>query len=719
MAKSEPRDIVTRHGEDIDRSRPRSLSPLSTSPVSQSMIQDVKLRSRPTSGKFDGVDVKKDSPENPDNELAKAFNRAKRISKKFDDDGNVIDTNGKPTMKVQQNEPEKPAEMSKSVILPKEQSKNVGVSSPVKDTPSPTSGSSSSSGVSFVLKKEPLRPGNKQDVSAAKSVEVKELSKVAPVVDAKTTVTDVPVKSSGSSNTDIKKDTVIDTNSPAKTVKIGSPEKLASPREEYRLKRAARSKTLPVSTDMIEKAEEADKASGSNRLGSPPLRSRARNDYDNVSLETKPSTAQSKRSSWASSSVTTATSSSTSEPAWVVRARLKKMEQEEKEKSDVAKEVKIDIKGTNNNSVNKNDKSEMVTINKISDKTQSEQKTDLPKSTVQTSSVKSWGQTYTAKPFEKPTSSVTAKSSTEKNVGVIGVGAKASFDKPSVQSVKPPVTATSEQFPLSKTSVTTSGVKPSVSLGTKPAFNSASKPTVSSISKPAVSNFTKPLISSSSKSTVSTASSSFVDKSTPQTSKSSGTTPCSNSDKPSTQSVRGDGKVSGFGGVSATAGFSRSFSQKNGSTPVQKTSLDNKPTQSLTNKSLKTDSKDAGSKPPVSSISKDNKKTDNDNKNTSSVSSTVKSGSVFEKTKPAFGNSKPDTSSSVPAWKQALNQKKSGSSQGQVKIEIIDKGTDTKPPQKKVDEVMVVKYLYLIMIELIVLSKNSVYVKYFTVLGMF
>ncbi|KAL4230940.1 hypothetical protein ACF0H5_011313 [Mactra antiquata] len=695
MAKSEPRDIVvTRREGDIDRTRPRSLSPLSTSPVSQSMIQEVKLRPRPASGKFDGVDLKKDSPEKPDNELAKAFNRAKRISKKFDEDGNVIDTNIKPVVKAPQKEPEKTIDMSKSmdlsrsidmtksmdmsksVTLPKGETKTVSSSTPAKDTSSsPTVSSPVSGGVSFVLKKEPLRPGNKPEGTLVRtgSVEAKETPKVTPAVDPKPVVSETP-KSTANVNNDQKKDV----NSPSKTVKLGSPEKLASPREEYRLKRAARSKTLPVSSEMIEKAEEAEKSSSNSRLGSPPLRSRTRNDYDNVSIESKASSIQSKRSSWASSSITT--NSTSSEPAWVVRARLKQMEQEnkEKEKSDATKEVKIDVKSSNNNSVAKSDKTETDNVNKANDKTSIEQKTDISKGIVQTGSVKSWAQNYSAKPFEKPTSTVTAKPS----AGISSVGSKTSFDKTSVQSVKPVTVTTSDQSSLNKPVVTTS--KPTTSLGSKPTFSPASKPTVSSVSKPTVSNFSKPTVSAATKPPLASTTSNVDKPTTFQSSKPSGLVSSSNSEKTHPQS----GKVPGFGGVSSTSGFSRSFSQKTGSTPVQKASVDNKPVQSVTNKSInvqKPDSKDNVSKPAsISSISKDTKNSDNDNKSSNTGSTSTKSGSSFDKSKTSFGNTKPDTSSSVPAWKQALNQKKAGSSQ--VKIEIIDKDSDTKPAQKKIDE---------------------------------
>lgn len=700
IAKSEPKDIPHGGRSSDERTRPRSLSPLSTSPVSQSMLQDVKLRKRPVSGKFDNEDVKRESEETG-NELAKAFDRAKRISKKFDEDGNVVDFNAKPAVKNKEKEVNTQAEIMKTTSEMKTES----CSSPVKDTTVMPQVSSPTSGVSFVLKKEPLRPGSKPDSSRNTSSDSKDIPKPA-TAEPKVTITETTKGVTTISAVDNEKNkdsgvVIKEVDTKRETVKLGSPEKLASPREEYKLKRAARSKTLPVSKDIMERNDETENKVASNRLGSPPLNRKA-NDYENVDVGVRVSSIKSKRSSWASPSATTANST---EPTWVVRARLKQMEQEKKssdDKVDAAKEDKVEVKVANQSNVLKSEKAETDTQVKTVEKISSEQKSDIPKGIVQTGGVKSWAPSYSAKPFEKQTVSATSKA---------GIGAaKTSTDKIGVHSVKPPVPAASDQtkstVPASTTPIVTASsnsvsstnpklatlsTKPNTSAVSKPAVSTgttASKPPFSAASKSTVSGFTKSSVTAASKPVVSVSSAASSDKSTGSI---SGTV---SAEKPFSQSVKLDGKPSGFTGISATSSnFSRSFNAKTaaaGQKPVQ----DVKPLSQSIVKPLnasKTDSKDTTSKPvSVSSISKssslDNKKADNDLKNANTATSAVKSGNSFDKSKSTFSSStKSETGSALPAWKQALNQKKASPAQ-QVKIEIIDKDKE-KTPQRKVEEV--------------------------------
>ena len=685
MARSDPRDIPGSGVHSEEKSRPRSLSPLSTSPVSQSMLSEVKLRHRPMSGKFEVDDVKKEA-DSSENELAKAFNRAKRISKKFDEEGNVVEMNAKSTSKVQEKELE--------IKKPTEETKHMPVTSPVKEPPI-----SPGSNVSFVLKKEPLRPGNKTDNSRNSGNEPKELTKTTATL-PKATITETP------------KSVIISTSNaePAKEVKPvekdvkvsvteaspkqGSPEKLASPREDYKLKRAARSKTLPVSKDIMSKSDEAEAKVTVNRSGSPPLGPKKSHDHENVEIAGKGPSIQSKRSSWAPPSASTATAAT--EPAWVVRARLKQMEQDKKkdvDKTDSTKEVKVEVKGASQSNVVKTEKVE--TVEKIA----SEQKTDIPKGTVQTGSVKSWAQNYSAKPFEKPAVSVGSKP----NIASV---------KPSVQSVKPPLGNIDQQSKVSvsvnpsvsSNIVSSANSKPTATVSAKPNVSSVSKSTVSAtISKPTFTSpaktssapkpvLSKPSVTSSSKPVVSVTTASSGDKPqvTKPTSSVSGTL---SSDKPFSQSVK---STTTFGGVSsASSNFSKSFTGKSG-TGVQKTVQDTKsPFQSSVKpvSISRADSKDSANKSVSNnSINKtsnqDNKKADNDMKNVNTA--TVKSSGSLDKSKPAFSSGssmKPETSSALPAWKQALNQRKTSSAGStQVKIEIIDKDGE-KPAQKKVEEV--------------------------------
>lgn len=702
IAKSEPKDIPHGGRSSDERTRPRSLSPLSTSPVSQSMLQDVKLRKRPVSGKFDNEDVKRESEETG-NELAKAFDRAKRISKKFDEDGNVVDFNAKPAVKNQEKEVNTQAEIMK----PASEMKSESCSSPVKDSTVMPKVSSPTSGVSFVLKKEPLRPGSKPDSSRSTSGDFKDIPKPA-TAEPKVTITETSkgVTISTAVGDEKNKDSGVvakEVGTKQETVKLGSPEKLASPREEYKLKRAARSKTLPVSKDIMERNDETENKVASNRLGSPPLNRKA-NDYENVDIGVRVSSIKSKRSSWASPSATTANST---EPAWVIRARLKQMEQEKKSsdnKVDAAKEDKVDAKVVNQSNVLKNEKAETDTKVKTVEKLSSEQKSDIPKGIVQTGGVKSWAHSYSAKPFEKQAVSATSKA----GVGV----AKTATDKIGVHSVKPPVPAASDQtkstVPTSTTPIVTASsntvsstnpklatlsTKPNTSAVSKPAVSTgttASKPVFSAATKSTGSGFTKASVTAASKPVVSVSSAASSDKSTGSLSGTVG------AEKPFSQSLKLDGKPSGFTGVSAAAAsnnFSRSFNTKT-ATAGQKPGQDMKPLSQTIVKPLnasKTDSKDTTSKPvSVSSISKssslDNKKADNDLKNANTATSVVKSGNSFDKSKSTFSSStKPESSSALPAWKQALNQKKATPAQ-QVKIEIIDKDKE-KTVQKKVEEV--------------------------------
>ena len=625
------------------------MSPLSTSPLSGSILQDVKLRPRPASGKLDSVETKVTDKGEADSELSQAFNKAKRFSKKYEDDVN-IDTKKSLAKDVTVNVNVKDKEENKfgislkGVTNVKEEKK-----SPSEDKKSPTTEnkpitepsketvvSPGLTGVSFVLKKEPLRPVNaRQESTEGKTVSASSTEKK----DGSVVRSAMKQPETNISKDITKSDSTTSSKADLGKVSFGSPEKLASPREDYKLKRQVRSKTLPeqpVPKEILDKAKEADAQKPPlKRLGSPPMSTKVRtNDYDNVSVGPKP--VQSKRASWTPE--TTKSGSVSGEPSWIAKARQKQADYEKQEKEKENKETdaktevcKTDEKSSTQTTVKTvekatpqvNEKSESVPS-----KTAVSTTAVSEKSNVQTN-VKSWTQSYTAKPFEKTnnvssvkapsvqSSSVTAKSVTEKPVNVQvkpNVSAQTST-KPSVQPVsrpgfdKPPVASVKHTVekptPVSavKTSFDRTGSQKTSSITAKPAFDS--KPVTQSSARP-------------------------------------------------------------FG--SANTNISKE--------PVKSsvTSVSKEPIKS---------SVTADTRKPVSVETKKVEEK-NDSKLPATSGASTRAGNVFEKK-----TGTPDAGG-IPSWKQKKN------SPSQVKIEIIDKTenkSDLKTPERKVEEVIIFSFI--------------------------
>lgn len=643
IPRSEPKDIPkpNKPKDETDAVRSRSMSPLSTSPLSTSQLQDVKLRPRPASGKFDDVGPKVEKSE-ADSELSSAFNKAKRFSKKFEEEVNVDSKKSEVkdvSVNVSGKEKEEPkfGVSLKGVSNLKEEKKSPVVETkpitePAKDNNVVSPGMT---GVSFVLKKEPLRPAAaRQDSAEAKSKITSSNDKKE--INVPKTVTAAVTKEV---ETNVNKDTLKSgtTVTPAKG-QLGSPEKLASPREDYKQKRQLRSKTLPeqpVPKEMLDKAKEADNQKPSvTRLGSPPMPTKVRtHDYDNVVVGT--TSVQSKRASWAPES--TKTGAVSAEPSWIAKAREKQIEHEKQAKEKESKESdakagisKVGEKTVTQTTVKPAERATTQTniatgekVETLPSKSVSPSVSVSEKSNVQTN-VKSWSQSYTAKPFEK-TSTVN------------------SVKAPSVQSNSVTAKSASEK-PLNVQ------VKSSLSSQT------SAKPSVQPASRP----FDKPL-SASVKETV---------KETVE--------------KPVSVSA-------------VKTGFDRTASQKSSSTPAKPAFSSKSVTQSsakpfgsantnIVKEPVKTSVATVSKEPIKSSVTSDTKKPVTietkkleEKKDTKSFTGggTTRPGNAFEKKTPDAGG--------IPAWKQKKN------TPSQVKIEIIDKPPDNKTdvnktPERKVEE---------------------------------
>jgi len=343
---TQPRDIPWALGtEDIDPRRPRSLSPLSTSPVSTYMLQEVKLRSRPQPDKVVAAPAKE--PE-ADNELAKAFNRAKRISKKFDGTGS-LDVEPQ-RVDVKQGEVKVMVKDMQDVY--KQPGASVDVSKQeVKSKPLDTVSVQQTPTQSFGGEKEQIKPVNK---SATLPVNMKasSISSYSNIGASASTV----VKPNGQGTPD---------SSLSFSVDEASAKKLASPREEYRLRRQNRSKTLPVASDLMDKNDNSVNTNNRKSVNLDSVVTSAvssnvglKEDTSNTSAtkqtvdgsENVPEMARedsststgskggdklpmNKRNSWAPSSVT--------QPDWIARAQKKTFDiQQDQTKT---KELKFEI----------------------------------------------------------------------------------------------------------------------------------------------------------------------------------------------------------------------------------------------------------------------------------------------------------------------------------------------------------------------------------------
>lgn len=213
---------------------------LSSSPVSQSMLDNVKLRSRPHSMREDRKDDKED---NPNTELSQAF--GKRFSL-------IKDT---PT-----DDPKKTSDVSLKKETPKVE---------VIDTPKPlktsetreTTMKSNPIGpdVKFVLKKEPLKSTSSVQRSPGSSLERQKpplhsvegkITSVDTKESPKSETRETTMKSDSKTTGNIKEGTGVKLESKFSDSK--TPQRLAVQKEDYKARREQRSKTLPMSKEVLE-----------------------------------------------------------------------------------------------------------------------------------------------------------------------------------------------------------------------------------------------------------------------------------------------------------------------------------------------------------------------------------------------------------------------------------------------------------------------------------
>ncbi|XP_052279330.1 nucleolar and coiled-body phosphoprotein 1-like [Dreissena polymorpha] len=555
-----PRDIPrSKEVDDLERSRPRSMSPilpLSTSPISIAMLQEVKLRAaKPGLEKSAVENAQNDQRENE--ELTKAFSRAKRISKKFDE-GGFLDVEAQKTEEKLHDI--KPAEKVKEVKLDIQTSTVKSVASTSSNdnqkderlsSDTTNIAPTSPTAVSYVLKKEPLRNGSRngsssQNVGKGTGDPVKvETASAVSVTTISLTADDKTSKPgiAPQETTNVNTSTSVTVNVKTVTLPSNGNNKLASPREEYRLKRQARSKTLPASKNLMDKKETDSDIVGSNRKSADlenivipatdPITSREHDyaniksvgredlsyyenignvkkdtenpkngtnrtsDYENFDLN--------KRSSWASSSSTTGSASS--QPEWVTRAlKIDRKKPEDIVEQPRPKEIKIDpVK-----SEDKKDSPKSPEVQTVTEKTGSNKPDGvLKQDSVEKQGSLSLGRTPFGKSMGSPTKTFTASAANEApqpaafGIGKPPVGSSSRFVNPAPSkpvTTEAPKPATEAPKPSTEApKPTTEAPKPVVfpqrktSIGSSAKPFQTEKPTFQSV-KPPTAMATKPSV---------------------------------------------------------------------------------------------------------------------------------------------------------------------------------------------------------------------------------
>ncbi|XP_060070173.1 cell surface glycoprotein 1-like isoform X2 [Ylistrum balloti] len=271
-------------------------------PVSPVALGAVKLRTRP---RPKSLIEPPQLPQPSGDELAKAFNKRLSVRKERTND-----------------------EFSEDFLEVKKESVDV---TPVvqpsdgKKT-SPTGAAPSTGGITYVLKKEPLRKTSSSE--SAKTPQLKAVSEEPNKDDqSKPKPTETEAESV---RVEVPKKDIVPPSVQEKSKSLSN--KLASPREEYRLKRQSRSKTLPVqpvSQEFLDEKANENAAATSNLSQSVKQEaSDNKTDMLSSSLSKKP---EPKRSSLKETS-------NAAEPSWFALARRKQADSEKEETSDTKKE---------------------------------------------------------------------------------------------------------------------------------------------------------------------------------------------------------------------------------------------------------------------------------------------------------------------------------------------------------------------------------------------
>ncbi|KAK3576858.1 hypothetical protein CHS0354_012912 [Potamilus streckersoni] len=355
----------TSAGQDSETTRQRT--PLSTSPISMSALQDVKLRSRPVPIKLDNIENRKDSS-SEDVELSKKFEQVKRFSLKWENSGHAEVENVKspshdsmlPSVSLSSKDHLEEKKRFQIVVEEKKIVETVEKKEEKKEDKKTLVGSvehpfplSPTSPVTFVLKKEPLKPGAK--VSEGRS----DFQPKADSTDLSKSVKQVPEVSDSLKRQPAEiekkpsreelgfkigeKSLSKSDGSSSSNVPSSSPEKLASPREEYKARRQTRSKTLPeqnVPKELLDTAKTENTspvhAKVDSTLSSLKQQKSVRHDYDNVIVGLKP--VDVKRLSWVG--ISGSSVDSTTEPSWVALAKKKQADNDNKSDNVEPKDAK-------------------------------------------------------------------------------------------------------------------------------------------------------------------------------------------------------------------------------------------------------------------------------------------------------------------------------------------------------------------------------------------
>ncbi|XP_033742162.1 mucin-5AC-like isoform X3 [Pecten maximus] len=593
-------------------------------PVSPVALGAVKLRTRPRPKSLI------EPPQLPPSgdELAKAFNkrlsvRKERTNEEFSEEDFL--------------EAKKDSNEVTPVVQPSDGKKT-----------SPTGAAPSTGGITYVLKKEPLRKTSSSD--SAKTPQLKAVS-------------EEPNK------TDQPKPKVTETK--AEPVKIEVPQKdnvppsvqeksksltnkLASPREEYRLKRQSRSKTLPVqpvSQEFLDKKVN-DIAAASSNLSQSVKEESKEGKADPLS------SALSKKSE--PKRLSLKETSNAAEPLWFAVARRKQADAEKEEREAAKKENSPPVGAKINPSPSSGGAKTTPLQSSVGAKTPPLQSSLGPKPTPGQSSVSTKPTPGQSSVSTKPTPGQSL-AGTKPTPGQSLAGTKPTPGQSSVSTKPTPGQSLAGTKPTPGQSL--AGTKPTpgpLSVGTKPTPGQSS---VSTKPTPGQSLAgTKPTPGQSLAGTKPTPGQSAVGT---KTNPSVGIKPNS-TDSPNTSSANKEVP-------SSVRSFRDNVSDKSESTPFNRGSV----------KSSGFSSKEEKEK------INGNKKAPETKKESEPVQRTLSNRSKFEaKSSTTGGGSQASTSSSsssssssVPAWKANLAKKKE--KEPQIKIEIIEKKTEKPVPPKK------------------------------------
>ncbi|KAL3880800.1 hypothetical protein ACJMK2_033010 [Sinanodonta woodiana] len=346
-----------------DSETSKQWTPLSTSPISMSALQDVKLRPRPVPLKLDNNENRKDSS-SEDVELSKKFERVKRFSSKWENGGQPEVENVKspshdsmPSASLSPKDQLEEKKVFQIAVEEKKIAETVEKKEEKKEDKRTLvehlSPLSPTSPVTFILKKEPLKPGAKLSEGRsdfhpkADSADISKSVKHVPEVSDSVKPAENEIKNSREElGFKLGEKSPSKSDGSSSNILSGSPEKLASPREEYKARRQTRSKTLPeqkVPKELLDAAKTENThpvhAKVESTISASRQQKSVKSDYDNVvagNAGLKP--VDVKRLSWVG--ISGSSVDSTTEPSWVALAKKKQADNDNKPDNVEPKDAK-------------------------------------------------------------------------------------------------------------------------------------------------------------------------------------------------------------------------------------------------------------------------------------------------------------------------------------------------------------------------------------------